>query len=123
MEQRAAHAKKFGTHTLNYVKASVDVIVAIGLLQLAPKMVTPRVTGALGFATSLVALYQVRTSFLFLELMMSQSGVSVCHAVVQVVNINIDIDIDININMNMNMNININISSNINTVNNVVNIV
>ena len=65
LEQRAVHAKKVGTHTLNYVKASVDVIVAFGLLQLAPKTVTPRVTGALGFITSVIALYQVR-NFLFI---------------------------------------------------------
>lgn len=41
------------------MKAGLDIVVAVGLLQLAPKKVTPRVTGALGFATSLISCYQV----------------------------------------------------------------
>jgi hypothetical protein len=41
---------------------AVDVVVAVGLLQLAPKKVTPRVTGALGFITSLISCYQVCTN-------------------------------------------------------------
>lgn len=37
----------------------MDTVVAAGLLQLAPKKITPRVTGALGFTTSLISCYQV----------------------------------------------------------------
>jgi hypothetical protein len=59
LEKRTAQSSKFQTHVLNYAKNSLDVFVAIGLLQLAPKTVTPRVTGALGFVTSLIALYQL----------------------------------------------------------------
>ena len=39
--------------------SKMDTVVAIGLLQLAPKKITPRVTGALGFTTSLISCYQV----------------------------------------------------------------
>ncbi|PIA49630.1 hypothetical protein AQUCO_01300420v1 [Aquilegia coerulea] len=45
--------------TLALVKASMDVVVAVGLLQLAPKKVTPRVTGGFGFVSSLISCYQV----------------------------------------------------------------
>lgn len=41
------------------IKAGMDFVVAFGLLQLAPKKVTPRVTGAFGFASSLISCYQV----------------------------------------------------------------
>jgi len=44
---------------LALIKAGMDVVVAFGLLQLAPKKVTPRVTGAFGFASSLISCYQV----------------------------------------------------------------
>lgn len=44
---------------LAWIKSSLDVIVAIGLLQLAPKKVTPRVTGAFGFISSLISCYQL----------------------------------------------------------------
>lgn len=44
---------------LALVKAGMDVVVAVGLLQLAPTKVTPRVTGAFGFVTSLISCYQV----------------------------------------------------------------
>lgn len=44
---------------LNLIKASLDIVVAIGLLQLAPNKVTPRVTGAFGFVTSLISCYQL----------------------------------------------------------------
>jgi hypothetical protein len=51
--------KQSDERLLALVKAAMDVVVAIGLLQLAPKKVTPRVTGALGFVTSLISCYQV----------------------------------------------------------------
>lgn len=44
---------------LALVKAGLDIVVAVGLLQLAPKKVTPRVTGALGLVTSLISCYQL----------------------------------------------------------------
>ncbi|XP_074559120.1 peroxisomal membrane protein 11D-like [Curcuma longa] len=44
---------------LALIKASMDIVVAIGLLQLAPKKVTPRVTGAFGFITSVITCYQL----------------------------------------------------------------
>lgn len=58
-EQFRAKLQKSNERTLALVKASMDVVVAVGLLQLAPKKVTPRVTGALGFASSLISCYQV----------------------------------------------------------------
>ena len=54
-----AKLQKSNDRTLALVKSSIDIVVAIGLLQLAPKTVTPRVTGALGFTTSLISCYQV----------------------------------------------------------------
>ncbi|PIA49629.1 hypothetical protein AQUCO_01300420v1 [Aquilegia coerulea] len=48
--------------TLALVKASMDVVVAVGLLQLAPKKVTPRVTGGFGFVSSLISCYQLLPS-------------------------------------------------------------
>eukprot|EP00271_Cylindrocystis_brebissonii_P010498 TRINITY_DN26696_c0_g1_i1.p1 TRINITY_DN26696_c0_g1~~TRINITY_DN26696_c0_g1_i1.p1 ORF type:complete len:247 (+),score=54.26 TRINITY_DN26696_c0_g1_i1:139-879(+) len=59
LEQRKAHTKKFSDRSLNYIKSSLDILVAIGLLQLAPKTVTPRVTGALGVITSVISCYQL----------------------------------------------------------------
>lgn len=50
---------KSNERLLALVKSSLDIVVAVGLLQLAPKKVTPRVTGAFGFASSLIACYQV----------------------------------------------------------------
>eukprot|EP00850_Spirogloea_muscicola_P022189 SM000281S10757 [mRNA] locus=s281:117755:119428:- [translate_table: standard] len=58
-QERKAKLAQSGERTLSLVKASLDVFVAIGLLQLAPKTVTPRVTGALGFITSLISMYQL----------------------------------------------------------------
>ncbi|KAI5073526.1 hypothetical protein GOP47_0011539 [Adiantum capillus-veneris] len=46
-------------HFLGFIKSSLDVVVTIGLLQLAPKSVTPRITGACGTVTSLIACYEV----------------------------------------------------------------
>eukprot|EP00250_Pteridium_aquilinum_P026622 c33314_g1_i1 orf=219-905(+) len=51
--------KQMDQRVLHWVKSSLDIVVAIGLLQLAPKKVTPRVTGAFGFATSLISCYQL----------------------------------------------------------------
>ncbi|KAH7294455.1 hypothetical protein KP509_27G001600 [Ceratopteris richardii] len=47
---------------LGFIRSSLDIVVAIGLLQLAPKRVTPRVTGAFGFVTALISLYQLLPS-------------------------------------------------------------
>lgn len=57
-EQYQNKMKQSDERLLALVKAAMDVVVAIGLLQLAPKKVTPRVTGALGFVTSLISCYQ-----------------------------------------------------------------
>ncbi|XP_068650506.1 peroxisomal membrane protein 11C-like [Aristolochia californica] len=54
--------KQSNDRSLALVKASMDIVVAVGLLQLAPKKVTPRVTGALGFVSSLISCYQLLPS-------------------------------------------------------------
>ncbi|VAH98910.1 unnamed protein product [Triticum turgidum subsp. durum] len=51
--------QKSNERLLALIKSSLDIVVAVGLLQLAPKKVTPRVTGAFGFASSLIACYQL----------------------------------------------------------------
>jgi hypothetical protein len=61
-EQYRAKLKKSNERTLALVKAAMDTVVAVGLLQLAPKKVTPRVTGAFGFASSLISCYQLLPS-------------------------------------------------------------
>ncbi|KAI6707581.1 hypothetical protein NL676_010543 [Syzygium grande] len=53
---------KSNERTLALIKASMDIVVAVGLLQLAPKKVTPRVTGAFGFVSSLISCYQLLPS-------------------------------------------------------------
>ena len=58
-EQYRAKLKSSNERTLALVKAGMDIVVAIGLLQLAPKKVNPRVTGAFGFVSSLISCYQV----------------------------------------------------------------
>ncbi|KAL2607766.1 hypothetical protein R1flu_026339 [Riccia fluitans] len=58
-DARKAHLKKSKARSLNLVKSVLDIFVAAGLLQLAPKTITPRVTGALGFTTSLISCYQL----------------------------------------------------------------
>ena len=45
-EQYRAKLNKSNERTLSLIKAGIDTVVAVGLLQLAPKTVTPRVTGA-----------------------------------------------------------------------------
>ncbi|MCO5554119.1 hypothetical protein L7F22_007645 [Adiantum nelumboides] len=46
-------------HVLGFIKSSLDVVVAVGLLQIAPKHVTPRITGACGTVTSLITCYEL----------------------------------------------------------------
>ncbi|XP_038876407.1 peroxisomal membrane protein 11C [Benincasa hispida] len=58
-EKYRANLKKSNERSLALVKASMDLFVAVGLLQLAPKKITPRVTGALGFVSSLISCYQL----------------------------------------------------------------
>ncbi|KAL3649520.1 Peroxisomal membrane protein 11D [Castilleja foliolosa] len=54
--------QKSNERSLALVKSVLDLVVAIGLLQLAPKKVTPRVTGAFGFTSSLISCYQLLPS-------------------------------------------------------------
>ncbi|KAL6569466.1 Peroxisomal biogenesis factor [Orobanche minor] len=61
-EQYQSKLQKSNDRSLALVKAAMDLGVAVGLLQLAPKKVTPRVTGALGFASSLISCYQLLPS-------------------------------------------------------------
>lgn len=51
--------KMSNDRTLALVKASMDIVVAVGLLQLAPKKVNARVTGGFGFVSSLISCYQL----------------------------------------------------------------
>ncbi|GAB2290959.1 Peroxisomal bioproteinsis factor [Dionaea muscipula] len=61
-EQYRAKLEKSNQRSLALVKAALDIVVAVGLLQLARKKVTPRVTGAFGLATSLISCYQLLPS-------------------------------------------------------------
>ncbi|KAF3778378.1 Peroxisomal membrane protein 11D [Nymphaea thermarum] len=61
-EQYLEKAKKSKERSLALVKASIDTVVAVGLLQLAPGKVTPRVTGGFGFVSSLISCYQLLPS-------------------------------------------------------------
>ncbi|KAI9113060.1 hypothetical protein K1719_015992 [Acacia pycnantha] len=58
-EQYRAKLKESNERRLALIKAAIDIVVAVGLLQLAPKNVTPRVTGAFGFVSSLISCYQL----------------------------------------------------------------
>ncbi|KAL6322158.1 hypothetical protein AAG906_005099 [Vitis piasezkii] len=51
-----------GSDKYQVFKAVMDTVVAVGLLQLAPKKVTPRVTGGFGFVSSLISCYQLLPS-------------------------------------------------------------
>ncbi|XP_073001916.1 peroxisomal membrane protein 11E-like [Typha latifolia] len=51
--------KRLNGRLITLIKASLDMVVAVGLLQLAPKKITPRVVGGIGFITSLIACYQL----------------------------------------------------------------
>ncbi|XP_020574135.1 peroxisomal membrane protein 11-5-like [Phalaenopsis equestris] len=57
--QYLAKIQKSNERLLSLIKASMDMVVAVGLLQLAPKKVTPRVTGGFGFISSLISCYQL----------------------------------------------------------------
>ncbi|XVF22627.1 hypothetical protein REPUB_Repub12eG0187400 [Reevesia pubescens] len=61
-EEYRAKLQQSNERTLALVKAGMDIVVAVGLLQLAPKKVTPRVTGAFGFVSSLISCYQLLPS-------------------------------------------------------------
>ncbi len=61
-EQYCSKLQKSNDRSLALVKAAIDIVVAVGLLQLAPKKVTPRVTGGFGFASSLISCYQLLPS-------------------------------------------------------------
>ncbi|KAL9661797.1 hypothetical protein QQ045_026625 [Rhodiola kirilowii] len=58
-EQYRVKLQKSRERSVALIKASLDTVVAIGLLQLAPDTVTARVTGAFGFVSSLISCYQV----------------------------------------------------------------
>ncbi|KAM0945416.1 putative peroxisomal biogenesis factor 11 [Dioscorea sansibarensis] len=58
-EHYHSKVKRSNDRLLSLIKSSMDIVVAVGLLQFAPKTVTPRVTGAFGFITSLVSCYQL----------------------------------------------------------------
>lgn len=61
-EQYRAKLKRSNERSLALIKASMDIVVAVGLLQLAPKKITPRVTGGFGFISSLISCYQLLPS-------------------------------------------------------------
>ncbi|KAI3494975.1 hypothetical protein L1887_37057 [Cichorium endivia] len=61
-EQYRAKLKSSNERSLALIKAAMDIVVAAGLLQLSPKKVTPRVTGAFGFVSSLISCYQLLPS-------------------------------------------------------------
>lgn len=61
-EQYRSKLEKSNARSLALVKAVMDTVVAVGLLQLAPKKVTPRVTGGFGFVSSLISCYQLLPS-------------------------------------------------------------
>ncbi|CAM8971874.1 unnamed protein product [Rhodiola kirilowii] len=61
-EQYRAKLQKSRERSLALIKSALDIFVAAGLLQLYPKKITPRVTGALGFTTSLISCYQLLPS-------------------------------------------------------------
>ncbi|KAJ0968348.1 hypothetical protein J5N97_025265 [Dioscorea zingiberensis] len=58
-EQYLNKLKQSNERLLALIKSSMDIVVAIGLLQLAPKTVNSRFTGAFGFITSLISCYQL----------------------------------------------------------------
>ncbi|KAL8028253.1 hypothetical protein ABFX02_14G146500 [Erythranthe guttata] len=61
-EQYKTKLQNSNERSLALVKAAMDIVVAVGLLQLAPKKVTPRVTGGFGFVSSLISCYQLLPS-------------------------------------------------------------
>ncbi|KAF8379421.1 hypothetical protein HHK36_028856 [Tetracentron sinense] len=61
-DQYCSKLKKSNDCSLALVKAVMDMVIAVGLLQLAPKKVTPRITGGFGFVSSLISCYQLLPS-------------------------------------------------------------
>ncbi|CAI9770241.1 unnamed protein product [Fraxinus pennsylvanica] len=61
-EQYRSKLQKSNERSLALVKSAIDIVVAVGLLQLAPKKVSPRVTGAFGVASSVISCYQLLPS-------------------------------------------------------------
>ncbi|CAN4125063.1 unnamed protein product [Withania somnifera] len=61
-EQYRSKLQQSNERSLALIKAGMDTVVAVGLLQLAPKKVTRRVTGAFGFVSSLISCYQLLPS-------------------------------------------------------------
>lgn len=61
-EQYKSKVQESNERSLAFVKAALDIVVAVGLLKLAPNKVTPRVSGAVGFVSSLVSCYQLLPS-------------------------------------------------------------
>ena len=62
-EEYRAKLKKSNERSLALIKSAMDIVVAAGLLQLSPEKITPRVTGAFGFITSIISCYQVTQHF------------------------------------------------------------
>ncbi|CAA7016939.1 unnamed protein product [Microthlaspi erraticum] len=58
-EEYRAKLKQSNERSLALIKSAMDIVVAAGLLQLVPEKITPRVTGAFGFITSLISCYQL----------------------------------------------------------------
>ncbi|CAK9134460.1 unnamed protein product [Ilex paraguariensis] len=56
-EQYCNKLQKSNQRSLALIKTAMDIVVSVGLLQLAPKKVTLRVTGAFGFVSSLISCY------------------------------------------------------------------
>lgn len=61
-EQYKSKVQESNERSLAFVKAALDIVVAVGLLKLAPNKVTPRVSGAVGFVSSLISCYQLLPS-------------------------------------------------------------
>lgn len=61
-EQYKSKVQESNERSLAFVKAALDIVVAVGLLKLAPNKVTPRVSGAVGFMSSLISCYQLLPS-------------------------------------------------------------
>ncbi|XP_073269928.1 peroxisomal membrane protein 11D-like [Primulina huaijiensis] len=61
-EQYKSKVQESNERSLAFVKAALDIVVAVGLLKLTPNKVTPRVSGAVGFVSSLISCYQLLPS-------------------------------------------------------------
>ncbi|XP_051133003.1 peroxisomal membrane protein 11C-like [Andrographis paniculata] len=58
-QEYCSKLKKSKERSLALIKAAMDIVVAVGFLQLAPRKVTPRVIGGFGFASSIISCYQL----------------------------------------------------------------